>query len=224
MICKITVHFSSVTFSCTRLLVYSFTRLLYKHKTMDSTKIVGAKIKALRETREISVAELAERTGLAEEQIARIEDNIDIPSLAPLIKIARALGVRLGTFLDDQDDHGAVVCRKQETSDTISFSNNSMDARTHMHYRALSKSKADRHMEPFIIDIDNTENLDYVLSSHEGEEFIFVMEGTVEVAHGKKKYVIEAGDTIYYDCIVPHHVHGFEGQAAKILAVVYTPI
>ncbi|MEE0805305.1 MAG: helix-turn-helix transcriptional regulator, partial [Prevotellamassilia sp.] len=75
---------------------------------MDSTKIVGAKIKALRETREISVAELAERTGLAEEQIARIEDNIDSPSLAPLIKIARALGVRLGTFLDDQDDHGAV--------------------------------------------------------------------------------------------------------------------
>ena len=191
---------------------------------MDSTKIVGAKIKTLRETREISVAELAERTGLAEEQIARIEDNIDIPSLAPLIKIARALGVRLGTFLDDQDDHGAVVCRKQETSDTISFSNNSMDARTHMHYRALSKSKADRHMEPFIIDIDNTENLDYVLSSHEGEEFIFVMEGTVEVAHGKKKYVVEAGDTIYYDCIVPHHVHGYEGQAAKILAVVYTPI
>ena len=191
---------------------------------MDSTKIVGAKIKALRETREISVAELAERTGLAEEQIARIEDNIDIPSLAPLIKIARALGVRLGTFLDDQDDHGAVVCRKQETSDTISFSNNSMDARTHMHYRALSKSKADRHMEPFIIDIDNTENLDYVLSSHEGEEFIFVMEGTVEVAHGKKMYVIEAGDTINYDCIVPHHVHGYEGQAAKILAVVYTPI
>ena len=191
---------------------------------MDSTKIVGAKIKALRETREISVAELAERTGLAEKQIARIEDNIDIPSLAPLIKIARALGVRLGTFLDDQDDHGAVVCRKQETSDTISFSNNAMDARTHMHYRALSKSKADRHMEPFIIDIDTTDNLDYVLSSHEGEEFIFVMEGTVEVAHGKKKYVIEAGDTIYYDCIVPHHVHGFEGQAAKILAVVYTPI
>ena len=69
---------------------------------MDSTQIVGEKIKSLRETREISVAELAERTGLAEEQIVRIEDNVDIPSLAPLIKIARALGVRLGTFLDDQ--------------------------------------------------------------------------------------------------------------------------
>ena len=192
---------------------------------MDSTQIVGAKIKSLRETREISVAELAERTGLSVEQIERIENNVDIPSLAPLIKIARALGVRLGTFLDDQDEMGAVVCRKQETADaTISFSNNAVDARTHMHYHSLSKSKADRHMEPFIIDIEAVGDADYELSSHEGEEFVYVMEGAIEVCHGKKKYVIEAGDTIYYDSIVPHHLHGYQGQAAKILAVVYTPI
>ena len=75
---------------------------------MDSTKIVGEKIKSLRETKEISVAELAVRSGLAEEQIERIENNVDLPSLAPLIKIARALGVRLGTFLDDQEEQGAV--------------------------------------------------------------------------------------------------------------------
>ena len=56
---------------------------------MDSTRIVGEKIKSLRETKEISVAELAERSGLAEEQINRIENNVDLPSLAPLIKIAR---------------------------------------------------------------------------------------------------------------------------------------
>jgi len=192
---------------------------------MDSTQIVGEKIKSLREIREISVAELAERTGLSVEQIERIEKNIDIPSLAPLIKIARALGVRLGTFLDDQDEMGAVVCRKQETADaTISFSNNAVDARTHMHYHSLSKSKADRHMEPFIIDIEAVGDAGYELSSHEGEEFDYVMEGAIEVCHGKKKYVIEAGDTIYYDSIVPHHLHGYQGQAAKILAVVYTPI
>ena len=71
---------------------------------MDNTKIVGEKIKSLRETKQISIAELAERTGLAIEQIERIENNVDIPSLAPLIKIARALGVRLGTFLDDQEE------------------------------------------------------------------------------------------------------------------------
>ena len=192
---------------------------------MDHNKIVGEKIKSLRETKEISIAEMAERTGLAEEQINRIENNVDIPSLAPLIKIARALGVRLGTFLDDQDEMGAVICRKQEETDsTISFSNNAMDARTHMKYQALAKSKSDRHMEPFIVDIEATNDTDFTLSSHEGEEFIYVMDGIIEVCHGKKKHIIKAGDTIYYDSIVPHHVHGYEGLASKILAVVYTPI
>ena len=105
---------------------------------MDSTKIVGEKIKSLRETKEISVAELAVRSGLAEEQIERIENNVDLPSLAPLIKIARALGVRLGTFLDDQEEQGAVICRKQESEDTISFSNNAMIQR-----RTLSVDKRD---------------------------------------------------------------------------------
>ena len=62
---------------------------------MDYTNIIGEKIKSLRTTKEISIDELAESTGLSVEQIRRIEDNIDIPSLAPLIKIARALGVRL---------------------------------------------------------------------------------------------------------------------------------
>lgn len=192
---------------------------------MDQTKIVGEKIKSLRETKEISIAELAERTGLAEEQINRIENNVDIPSLAPLIKIARALGVRLGTFLDDQDEMGAVVYHKdEETKETISFSNNAMDTRTHMRYLSLAKSKSDRHMEPFIVDIVATNDTEYSLSSHEGEEFIYVMEGVIEVSHGKKNHIIKAGDTIYYDSIVPHHVHGYNGQAAKILAVVYTPI
>ena len=177
---------------------------------MDSTRIVGEKIKSLRETKEISVAELAERSGLAEDQIHRIENNVDLPSLAPLIKIARA--------------QGAVVCRKESAEDTISFSNNAMDLRTHMRYHSLSKSKADRHMEPFIVDVASNDNVEFTLSSHEGEEFIYVMEGVIEVCHGKKCYVIEAGDSIYYDSIVPHHVHGLCGQAAKILAVIYTPI
>ena len=120
---------------------------------MDTSKIVGEKIKSLRESQSISMEELAQRSGLAIEQIERIENNIDLPSLAPLIKIARVLGVRLGTFLDDQDENGPVVCRKSEAKDSISFSNNAIHSRKHMEYHSLSKSKADRHMEPFIIDV-----------------------------------------------------------------------
>lgn len=192
---------------------------------MDCTNIIGEKIKSLRITKEISIEELAERSGLAVEQIRRIEENIDIPSLAPLIKIARTLGVRLGTFLDDQiNETGAVICRHGEEDDTISFSNNAVDARQHLHYHSLSRSKTDRHMEPFVIGIDSNQDKEFQLSAHEGEEFIMVLKGTLEINYGKQTYLLEEGDTIYYDSIVPHHVHAFEGQAARILAVIYTPI
>ena len=190
---------------------------------MDTSKIVGEKIKALREDKTITIEELAQRSGLAIEQIERIENNIDIPSLAPLIKIARVLGVRLGTFLDDQDEVGPVVCRKKEAKDAISFSNNAIHSRKHMEYHSLSKSKADRHMEPFIIDVMPTEDTDFVLSSHEGEEFIYVLNGVVEINYGKNTYILEEGDSIYYDSIVAHHVHAAADNKARILGVVYTP-
>ncbi|MCD8079272.1 MAG: XRE family transcriptional regulator [Bacteroides sp.] len=191
---------------------------------MDTSKVVGEKIRSLRENKSITTKELAERSGLTAEQVERIENNVDLPSLAPLIKIARVLGVRLGTFLDDNDETGPVVCRKEEATDTISFSNNTTQSRRHMKYHSLSRSKADRHMEPFIIDVSPTEESNFILSSHEGEEFIMVQEGVMEISYGNKTYLLEEGDSIYYDSIVPHHVHAYEGQAAKILAVVYTPV
>ena len=149
---------------------------------MDRTNVIGEKVKSLRTAKEISLEELADRTGLAVEQITRIEENIDIPSLAPLVKLARALGVRLGTFLDDQpDEAGPVVCRRGNADDTISFSNNALDARQHLHYHSLSRSKTDRHMEPFIVDIDANGNNEFHLSAHEGEEFIMVLKGTLAI-------------------------------------------
>ena len=72
--------------------------------------------------------------------------------------------------------------------------------------------------------INAMNDADFVLSSHEGEEFIYVMEGTMEISYGQSSYLLNEGDSIYYDSIVPHHVHAYQGQEAKILAVVYTPI
>ncbi len=187
--------------------------------------IVGAKIKGLRETKNISVEEIAERSGLTAEQITSIENDQNLPSLGPLIKIARALGVRLGTFMDDNDALGPVVCRAEdrERDKSISFSNGATDARKHMEYHPLAQQKAGRHMEPFVIDINPEDTPDFQLSAHEGEEFIYVMNGEVEVVYGKETFALKEGDSIFYDSIVKHHVHGAPGKSAKILAVVYIP-
>lgn len=187
--------------------------------------IVGFKIKGMRESKNLTVEEIAERSGLSVEQIRSIENDEYLPSLGPLIKIARALGVRLGTFLDDNDELGPVVCRaaERQSEKTISFSNGAVEARKNMVYHSLARQKAGRSMEPFVIDIQPDGEPEYKLSAHEGEEFIFVLDGEVEVAYGKEKYVLGQGDSIFYDSIVEHHVHGVAGKAAKILAVVYIP-
>ena len=187
--------------------------------------IVGHKIKSIRESKNLSIEEISERSGLSLDQINSIENDQNLPSLGPLIKIARALGVRLGTFMDDNDALGPVVCRAadRERDSSISFSNDAADARKHMEYHPLAKQKAGRHMEPFVIDINPTDDRDFQLSAHEGEEFIYVMSGEVEVDYGKEKYTLKEGDSIFYDSIVKHHVHGAPGKSAKILAVVYIP-
>jgi transcriptional regulator with XRE-family HTH domain len=189
---------------------------------MSKSKNVGEKIKYLRESKNITREELSKRSGLDIDQIVSIEENTNLPSLAPLIKIARALGVRLGTFLDDNDELGPVVTRKTDKGESIGFSNNAAGTRKHMDYYSLSKAKSGRHMEPFLIDIIASE-AEFTPSSHEGEEFIYVLEGSVEINYGKETYLLEPGDSIYYDSIVSHHVHAYH-SAAKILAVVYTPI
>jgi len=192
---------------------------------MGSNKIIGEKIKGIREMKNISIEDMAERAGLTEEQVKRIEGNEDFPSLAPLIKIARVLGVRLGTFLDDQQELGPVICRKESLNccNEIGFTNNAVTKHKYMSYHALSQDKSGRHMEPFIIDVKPAKDADFIFSTHEGEEFIYVLEGTIEINYGKNMYTLSEGDSIYYDSIVAHHVHASGESPAKILGVIYTP-
>ena len=79
-------------------------------------------------------------------------------------------------------------------------------------------------MEPFIINIKSSSTSEPILSSHEGEEFIYVMQGSVKVNYGKEQYILHVGDSIYYDSIVDHLVSAVDNEPSQILAVVYTPL
>ena len=190
---------------------------------MTAEKTVGEKIKQIRELKKVSLEELSERTDIEISLIQKIEHEKNIPSLAPLIKIARALGVRLGTFLDDSDSYGPVIVRSGEYHKGVRFTSQSSDVREHLNFFSLAYDKAGRNMEPFIVDIEPGKQSDFMLSSHEGEEFIFVLEGEVEINYGKEVFKLGKGDSIYLDSIVMHNVHASSNRAARILAVVYAP-
>ena len=182
----------------------------------------GQKIRGLREIRGVSAEDLSKRCGLTVEEITDIENGTLLPSLTPLLKISRGLGVRLGTFLDDASITGPVVSSPEEADDKAVRFVGAGD-RNGLFFHALAANKADRNMEPFVIDVHPPKNEDFELSSHEGEEFIYVLSGALEILHGKQKFHLEPGDSIYYDSIVPHHVHAARDTETKILAVVYAP-
>ncbi len=191
---------------------------------MSKKNNLGKKIKQFREFRQISREDLALNANLDISQLEKIEENGVVPSLGHLIKLSRALGVRIGTFLDDQDHVGPVIVKSGDEKKSLSFSTSNEKTREHLNFFSLAQDKAGRHMEPFIVEIEPSKESDYKLSTHEGEEFIYVLEGSIEINYGKDIYHIEKGDTIYLDSVVAHNVHAAGTNPAKILAVVYTPV
>ncbi|MTK06035.1 MAG: helix-turn-helix transcriptional regulator [Hungatella sp.] len=191
---------------------------------MKSESKVGEKIASIRDSKNITQEELAERCNMSLFQLKAIEEQNLIASLAILIKIARVLGVRLGTFLDDDLGLWPVVIRNEESHRTISFSSQVSNTHSHLNFFSLAGNKSGRHMEPFLIDILPADNKEIVLSSHEGEEFLYVLEGTVKIHYGKEEYILNKGESIYYDSIVAHLVCSAVEKPAKILAVVYSPM
>jgi transcriptional regulator with XRE-family HTH domain len=189
---------------------------------MGEQNRIGDKLKSIRDIRKMSVEELSSRAGINQEQLNKIEAGELIPSLSPLIKLSRVLGVRLGTLLDDHEDVGPIVTKSGMLPSMVRFSDKDRPVSSDLDFSSLAADKAGRHMEPFMIDIHPSSTSDIHPSAHEGEEFIHVMAGSVEILYGKETYQLQVGDSIYYDSIVPHHVHS-KGGAAKILAVVYAP-
>ena len=174
------------------------------------------------EKREIDLETLSQLTGLETPFLqTMLTDNV-YPPLGPLMKIARALGVRLGTFLDDQDSTDPFIVRRPEREAEISVLGGKGKPTT-LKFYSLGRGKTDRHMEPFFVEVMPESAKEKNLSSHEGEEFIVVQKGCIEIIYGKETYQLHQGDSVYYNSVVPHYVSCVGDEKAEILAVIYIP-
>ena len=167
----------------------------------------------LRETYSIDRETLAERSGISAELVERIEDGGFIPDLATLLKIARAFGVRLGTLLDDHEEEGPVVARAADAPAPYSHG---------ISFNHLAASKGGRNMEPILVCIEPGAVRDEAAA--EGEEFILVISGSLKFEYGNTGETLRAGDSVYYDAIVPHRISCADDAPARFLAVIHTPL
>lgn len=188
---------------------------------MNSGK-VSRRIDYFMKQRDMEMEKLAELTGLDLEFLTDMMEKDVYPPLGPLMKIARALGVRLGTFLDDQESTDPYIVRQKNRETEFNVLGGKKKP-TALKFYALGKGKTDRHMEPFFVEILPESAKEKTLSSHEGEEFIIVVSGKIEVIYGKKTHILGPGDSIYYNSVVPHYVSCSGTEKAEIHAVIYIP-
>jgi transcriptional regulator with XRE-family HTH domain len=181
---------------------------------------VGEKIKELREKKGLSLKDLSDLTGFSTALLSQMENHLVSPSLGTIIKLARALGVRVSDFLGESEGEPFSIVRKDERKKVSRFASKD-GVKYGYSYESLGYDKKDRHMEPFIVTLEPATVKPSKTSVHEGEEFIFVLEGEMEVVFGKHTDVLYPGDSIYYDSTIPHRVQCHQDKVTKILAVLY---
>jgi transcriptional regulator with XRE-family HTH domain len=190
----------------------------------DTSLHVGEKIKRLREGAGLSIEQLAERAGLEPAELERIEREMISPALGVLTKVCDGLGVRLGRFFDmGPRKYYALVRSSDEKVATRVASKSGADYG--YVYTSLGSEKRQRVMEPFLITINPPSDASEMEkpSTHHGEEFVYVLEGELEIQLQDEHFLLQPGDSIYYDASVPHRVlHRGQGPA-RVLAVIHLP-
>lgn len=181
-------------------------------------KQVAQNIKRIRQTGKISLQRLANLTGLTKGYISKIENSQKAPPFSTLTKIANALDTDISHFLAENMETpvnvNLCIVRKNERKEVVS-----RGTLYGYHYVSLAYKKLGKNMEPYIIEPAFDEKAFF---SHEGEEFMYVLEGTHEFIYDNKKYILEEGDSIYFDSIIPHSGRSLGKVKCKILGIMYS--
>ncbi len=186
-------------------------------KTLIEALNIGGEIRKIRKEKGYTLKELAQKTGFSTALLSQIENNVVSPPISTLWIIANALEIRLAHFFQqtpiNREDYfivrkgkGRFMTRKE--------------SQMVLTYESLGFGKDDRMMEPFIIHFKGEEDREgQEPMSHTGEEFLYVLSGKVYMEYGDQHFVLEPGDSILFESVVPHKLYGDEGSTA--LVVIY---
>jgi quercetin dioxygenase-like cupin family protein len=178
---------------------------------------VGKRIRQLREERGISIEDLSNLTGFAVDRLKDIEGGKEKPQLGTVMKLSKALDAAVGRLVSGMGTKLYSITRKDERKQ-ISRSTSKKGNQNVYSYMSLAPEVQGRHMEALIVQLEKTPEKE--VSVHNGEEFVFVLEGVVNLTIGKDTYDLEPGDSAYYLSTTSHYITA-KTDNATILAVLY---
>ena len=151
---------------------------------------IGVRIRRLRQEKGLSVEELSNLTGFDPEFLSEMESNRAQPQLGTVIKLSKALDSAFGRLVSGVGSRLYSITRKGDRK-TVSRSTARKGQRQVYTYKSLAPEVKGRHMEALIVELE--ENPERDLSVHDGEEFIYVLEGTATLAIGDERFELAPG-------------------------------
>jgi transcriptional regulator with XRE-family HTH domain len=182
---------------------------------MDEKQIVE-NIKRIRQNQKMSLERLAKIAGLTKGYISKIEHSQKAPPVSTLAKIAKALDTEVSFLIAERSSEAPeniniCIVRRNERKEVVS-----RGTFYGYHYESLAYKKIGKSMEPYILEPAFDER---AIFSHDGEEFMYILEGTHEFVYDNKRYILKKGDSVYYDSKIPHSGRSIGREKAKILIV-----
>jgi transcriptional regulator with XRE-family HTH domain len=179
---------------------------------------VGGRLMALRKSSGLTLEELSERSGFTKGYLSKIENGRQTPPIGSLSRIAQALGTDIAAFFRDEEPAARSRVSVVRANDRPPVQRG--ETAFGYDYQSLAHELAHKRMQPFVFTFPS-EIDKYVFFEHEGEEFLFVLKGRVAFQVGVEKWVLEAGDSIYFESRIPHRGWSVGGEA-QALVVIYS--
>ncbi len=183
---------------------------------------IGFKIRRIRQERRMTLQDLADATGLSKPLLSQIENEQVIPPLATLLRIAKSFRVNLQSFFQEEGSSARCVLTKAGESRKMLRRPVDGEHPVLYTYHSLAHGKKNRSLEPFLVEFDIGEWRDEMMVSHEGEEFVFLIDGELDLHYAEQLYPMSAGDSVYYDSTEPHAFIAKGQVRPRAVAVIFS--
>jgi len=182
---------------------------------------LGQKIRALRQEQRLTLQDLADQTGLSKPLLSQIENEQVTPPIATLLKISRGLKVGIHYFFETEGNRQKFVLTRAGELPPSRRRPKGEVVEGYL-YRSLAPGIRHKHIEPFMVEFEPLEWDESRAFSHDGEEFLYVLEGELEFHYADEVMTLRPGDSIYYDSTERHGFVAIGGHRARAVAVLYS--
>ncbi len=182
----------------------------------EAIKLIGERLKGLRESLDISVEEMAETCGVTDEKYLKMEAGESDLSVSRLYKLSQKYGIALDALMFGEEPH---MCSYFLTRRGKGMS---VERKYAYKYQSLASGFSGRRADPFLVTVEpKSEDAPVNMDIHPGQEFNMVWEGRMDLRIGDKKFILEPGDCIYFDANQPHCMRALDNMPMRFLAIIF---